>query len=393
MKKYRLMVPGPTPLPPEVTAAAIRPMEDERTQEYAAQFTRVIDNLRAVLCTRNDVLLFASSMTGAFEGAVHNLFSRGDRVLIANNGAFSQRWVDLCRGCELEVVEVRQTWGEPLDPRLVEAALAATPGVAGAIAVHCETSTGVVNDIAGFAAAARGVVTLVDSAAGLGACELRTDDWGVDVVVSGGQKALMTPPGLAFASISNRAWAQHQQAGLARYYFDWDHTRDALRSSIPRTPWTPAISLINQLDVALQLLHAEGLEQVLARHVALGRITRAGARGMGLDLFSPDEDRHASVTAVRMPDGVDSDELVDRLVARHGIQLTGGTGPLAGKIVRFGHCGWIDAFDVLTALAGMELALIDFGHPVVPGGGVAAALRVFAEQASPVPATPEAAAA
>jgi aspartate aminotransferase-like enzyme len=377
MRKYRLMVPGPTPTPPEVTAAAVRPVEDERTAAYARVFTRVVDNLRRTLFTANDVLLSAASMTGAFEGAMQNLFSPGDRVLVAVNGAFGARWVDMATRFGLRVTEVRHEWGQPLDLERIAGA-ARTPGLAAAIAVHCETSTAVVNDIRGFTAAVAPLVTVVDSASGAGACELRTDDWHVDVVVGGCQKALMTPPGLAFTSISPRAWRLHETARLPRFYFDWDEARDALRADIPRTPWTPAISLINQLDVALRLLHEEGMEAVFARHVQLGRLARAGVLGLGLDLFSPDDDRHAAVTAARLPDGVDGHALVDHLLDRYGIQLTGAQGPLAGHVLRIGHCGYVDEFDVLTALSALELGLADFGHHVRPGSAVAAALHARA---------------
>jgi aspartate aminotransferase-like enzyme len=375
MRKYRLMVPGPTPTPPEVTAAAVLPVEDERTQAYADVFTRVVGNLGRVLRTRNDVLLFTSSMTGAFEGTLQNLFAPGDRVLVAVNGAFGERWVQMATAFGLDVTEVRHAWGEELDlPRI---AAAVTPGLKAAIAVHCETSTAMVNDIRGFVAACTPLLTVVDSASGAGACELRTDDWGVDVVVGGCQKALMTPPGLAFTSVSERAWEQHRHARLPRFYFDWDETREALRAPIPRTPWTPAISLISQLDVALRQIHTEGLDSVLARHVRLGRIARAGVRGLGLRLFSPDDDRHSAVTAAEMPPGVDAAALVDHVLERYALQLAGAQSPLDGRVLRIGHCGFMDEFDVLTSLAAIELGLAEFGHPLRPGSGVAAALEVL----------------
>lgn len=376
MRKYRLMVPGPTPTPPEVTAAAVLPIEDERTRAYADVFSRVVDNLRRTLCTSNDVLLFTSSMTGAFEGTLQNLFSPGDAVLVISNGAFGERWSQLAAAFGLEVTEVRHTWGEPLDLGRIAAA-AAAPGLKAAIAVHCETSTGMVNDIRGFVSACTPLLTVVDSASGVGACELRTDDWGVDVVVGGCQKALMTPPGLAFASVSTRAWKQHGQARLPRFYFDWDESREALRAEIARTPWTPAISLISQLDVALRQIHAEGLDQVLDRHVRLGRIARAGVLGLGLRLFSPDEDRHSAVTAAELPEGVDATALVDRVLDRYALQLAGAQAPLAGRVLRIGHCGFVDEFDVLTALSAIELGLAEAGHPVRPGSGVTAGLEVL----------------
>jgi aspartate aminotransferase-like enzyme len=379
MYKYRLMVPGPTPTPPDVTAAGLAPMEDERTARYAAVFTRVLRNLGRVMLTRNDVLLFSASVTGAFEGAVQNLFSGGDRVVVVNTGAFGQRWVEMARAYGLDVVEVAQPWGEPVDLARVAAATAPGRGVKAAICVHCETSTGTVNDVAGFAAAARDVVSVVDSASGAGSCELRTDEWGIDVVVTGGHKALMTPPGLGAVSIGPRAWQLHRQARLPRYYFDWGMARDARDSAVPRTPWTPSISLINQLDVALGRLLDEGVDAVFERHVRLGRITRAGVCAMGLELFSPDEDRSAAVTAVRVPAGLDGEAVVDRLLDRYAIQLTGGSGRLAGSVVRIGHCGYVDAFDILATLAGLGLTLQELGHQVDAGAGVAAAVRAMAD--------------
>ncbi|HET6858701.1 MAG TPA: alanine--glyoxylate aminotransferase family protein [Streptomyces sp.] len=377
MKKYRLMVPGPTPTPPQVTAAAVLPVEDERTAAYAQVFTRVTENLKRALFTGNDLLLFTSSMTGAFEGVMQNLFSPGDGVLVVNNGAFGARWVDMATRFGLRVTEVHHDWGSPLDLERIAAA-ARTPGLVAAIAVHCETSTGMVNDIEGFATATASLVSIVDSASGVGACALRTDEWGVDVVVGGCQKALMTPPGLSFASISPRAWALHAQAALPRYYFDWDEARDALHAEVPRTPWTPAITLISQLDIALQQMHEEGMEAVFERHILLGRVARAGVHGLGLSLFSPDEDRHASVTAAELPAGIDGGALVDHILERYGVQLTGAQGRLAGRVLRIGHCGYIDVFDVLTALAAFEMGLADLGHPVVPGSATSAALRALA---------------
>lgn len=240
LNKHRLMVPGPTPLPPGVTAAATLPMADERTPEFAEVFTRVIRRLQHVLGTGNDVLMLTSSMTGAFESAVQNLFSPGERVLVLDNGLFGRRWVDMCRAFGLEVTELGAPWGSEIEPAAVADALAADPGITAVLCVHCETSTGVVNDIRSCAAAARsargpgdGVLVVVDAASGLGACELRTDEWGVDVVVGGGQKALMTPPGMSFVSVSERAWRRQAEARLPRFYFDWSAAALAGRAEIP----------------------------------------------------------------------------------------------------------------------------------------------------------------
>ncbi|MFI0483508.1 pyridoxal-phosphate-dependent aminotransferase family protein [Actinomadura sp. 9N215] len=383
--KHRLMVPGPTPLPPEVTAAATWPLEDERTPRFARLFVRVIDGLREVLRTRNDVLVFTSSMTGAFEGAIQNLFSPGDRVLVLNNGAFGARWVDLCRVFGLDVVELSAPWGDEISPARVAAVLDGDPSIVAAVAVHSETSTGVVNDMAGFGAVTRDVLSIVDTTSGAGACDLRTDDWGLDVVVGGGQKALMTPPGLAFASLSERAWHFHRRAGLPRFYFDWTAAWKAFDREVPQSPWTPAITLLVQMDAALRHLREEGLERVLHRHLVLGRVTRAAVRAMGLTTLSPDDDRSAAVTTVFMPDGVDADQIVLEMGDRYGAQIVGGHGPLAGRVVRLGHCGYVDALDVITMIAALELTLRSLAVPIPAGAGVAAAVEATARHSGAVP--------
>lgn len=379
IKKNRLMVPGPTPIPPDVCAAGSRPLIDDRTVAFGKLFTEVTHNLKQVFQTEHDVLIFASSITGAFEGALENLFSPGDTILIANNGYFGRRWVQMSRAFGLEVIELAYDWGQPVDNNEVTNALASNPEIKGAICVHCETSTGIVNNVRGFAEAAKNVLSIVDAASSLGACELRTDEWGIDVVVAGSQKALMSPPGLAFVSVSERAWRMHKASKMARYYFDWTETKQAYETECPRTPWTPAISLINQLDVALKQLLAEGLENVFWRHILLGRSAREGIKGMGLQLFVPDEDRSAAVTTVWAPKSINADDLVHLLEHTHGIQVAGGQGPVKGKIFRIGHCGYFDAYDIIATIAAIELALQSLDYPVEFGKGVGSAQRVFAK--------------
>jgi aspartate aminotransferase-like enzyme len=383
--KHRLLVPGPTPLPPAVTAAATAPMEDERTPRFAARFTGMVRKLQQVYRTSNQVLVFTSSTTGAFESAVQNLFSPGERVLVASNGSFGERWVQMCRIFGLDVAEVNAPWGAEIDPAKVAALLAAEPATSAAICVHCETSTGVVNDLRQFGLAAANVLTIVDSASGLGSCDLRTDEWGLDVVVSGSQKALMGPPGLAFASVSERAWTRHARATMPRFYFDWTRASEAYAADIPRTPWTPAIGALTQLDEALDLLLDEGLEARVRRHVVLGRLARAGLRGMGLELVTPAKDQNAMLTAAYVPPGIDSEELVRRLADAFGVQIAGCTGPLAGRALRLGHGGFIDSLDVITGLAGIELTLHSMGASTEIGSGPAAAMRELSRMAAGLP--------
>jgi aspartate aminotransferase-like enzyme len=271
----------------------------------------------------------------------------------------------------VDVVEYE--WGEVPAADDLAARLRELGGARAVLMTHSETSTGVVADVQALAAAASdaGALSVVDAISSLGAVRLDTDDWGIDVVVSGSQKALMTPPGLAFASVSAAA-----EGGRARgYYFDWDRNRKAQDKL--DAAFTPAVSLVVALDVALGLLLEHGLEAAFERHVRLGRACREGAKAMGLELFSPDDDSSAVVTAVRMPDGVDAGEVVLSLRDRFGITLAGGQGPVKGKIVRIGHIGWFDVFDIATALAGLELALSEAGADIERGVAVSRALETY----------------
>jgi serine---pyruvate transaminase len=379
MHKYRLMSPGPTPIPPEVSAAGALPIIHHRTPEFGEVFTRVNENLKKVFLTGNDIFTYAASGTGAFEGAIQNLFSPGEKVLVVNNGNFGNRWVKMSRAFGLEVTELKYDWGAKADNDEVAGALASDPGIKAAICVLSETSTGTINDIEGFARAAENVITIVDAVSGLGACPLRTDEWGVDVVVAGSQKALMTPPGLGFVSVSERAMRAHQESTMPCFYFDWTAAKKAYSKEPAQTAWTPAVSLIIQLDVALQQLLEEGLENVFERHVLLGRAARAGIKGMGLNLFGPDEDLNSAVTAAWVPEGIDGKQFVKMLFREHGIQVAGGQGEMAGRIFRIGHCGYFDAYDIIATIAAAELSLEALDYPVELGRGVGAAQRVFSK--------------
>ena len=377
MNKYRLMSPGPTPIPPEVSAAGALPIIHHRTPEFGEVFTRVNENLKRVFLTENDVFTYAASGTGAFEGAIQNLFTPGDKVLVVNNGNFGNRWVKMSKAFGLEVTELEYDWGAKADNGEVADALSRDPEIKAAMCVLSETSTGTVNDIEGFARATGDVLSIVDAVSGLGACPLRTDEWGVDVVVAGSQKALMTPPGLGFVSVSERAMRAHEEARMPRYYFDWTAAKKAYAKNPPQTAWTPAVSVIIQLDIALRKLLEEGIENVFERHMLLGRGAREGIKGMGLRLFGPDEDLNSAVTAAWVPDGIDGKQLVRLMFREHGIQVAGGQGPMEGRIFRIGHCGYFDAFDIIATVAAAELALEALDYPVELGRGVGAAQRVF----------------
>ena len=381
-KRY-LVTPGPTPVPPEVLQAMSAPIVHHRARDFRAVLARVLDRLPEIFRTESDVLVFAASGSGAMESAVANLCSPGDRVLVVSAGHFGERWVEIAGRYGADVAHLAYEWGETPSADDVEARLGELGGAKVVYLTQCETSTGVVADVRAIAerAAGAGALVVVDAISSLGAIPLETDEWGVDVVVSGSQKALMTPPGLAVASVSPAALDASLTAVSPRFYFDWERARKYLGKRPPEAQFTPAISLVLGLDAAVTLLLQEGLEAVFDRHIRLGRACRAGVKAMGLELFSPDEDRSAVVTAIRMPDGIDGQEIVRFLREREGVTIAGGQGHLRGHVVRIGHIGYVDVFDVTTALAGLEVALTDAGADVERGVTVTAALEAFGEPA------------
>jgi serine---pyruvate transaminase len=377
-KRY-LFTPGPTPVPPEVLAAVGAPVIHHRSPDFLPVYERVLARLREVCRTESDVLLFGASGTGAFESAVANLVSPGERHLVVSAGSFGERWVAMTTAFGADVDVLRYAWGETPDADDVRARLSEQESKAVWV-VQSETSTGVVADVRALAAAAKdtGALVVVDAVSSLGAVPCETDAWGLDVVVSGSQKALMSPPGLGLAAVSEAALAA---AGSSpRFYFDWERTRKAQERL--DAPFTLPVSLVAGLDVALELLLEEGLEAAFDRHVRLGRAARAGVKALGLELFSPDEDRSAVVTAVRAPAGVDGTDVVKRLRDRFGITIANGQGELKGKIFRLGHIGWFDVFDITTQIGAVELVLAELGADVERGVAVTAALEAFSSEPS-----------
>jgi serine---pyruvate transaminase len=381
-KRY-LMTPGPTPVPPAVTAAMAQPLVHHRTREFRTLVARLLGRLREVHRTERDVLLFASSGTGAMEGAVANLCSPGDRVVCVSAGNFGERWISLADAYACDVVPVRYEWGETPSPDDVVSAVAEAGGARAVFMTQSETSTGVVADVGEIARrlAGSGALTVVDAISSLGAVPLETDAWGIDVVVGGSQKALMTPPGLATTAVSEAALEASRASRSPRFYFDWARSLESQRGELPTTPFTTAITLVYGLDAALGLILEEGLDEAYDRHVRLGRACRSGVRAMGLELFSPDEDRSAVVTAIRMPDGVDGAEVIRVVAERHGVTLEGGRGALAGRIVRIGHIGYVDVFEVAAALTAVEQAVASLGGDVERGVAASAALEAFGGEA------------
>src|SRR2546423_120763 len=359
-KRY-LMTPGPTPVPPEVLAAMAAPVVHHRGPDFRVVYERCLGRLRDVCRTESDVLLLTASGTAAMESAVSNLCSPGDRVVVVSAGYFGERWSAIAQAYGCVVDELRYAWGEIPAADDLAARLAELGGAHAVHLTHSETSTGVVSDVQTLAQVAKdaGALVAVDAISSLGALPLETDALGLDAVASGSPKALMTPPGLALVAVSEAAYEAARRATSPRFYVDWERTRNAQARF--DAAFTPAVSLVAGLDVALGLLLEPGLEAAFAHHRRLGRACREGAKAMGLQLFSPDDDSAAVVTAIRAPDGIDSGDLVLALRKRFGVTLAGGQGPLQGKIFRIGHIGYYDVVDVSTALPARELGLVRLG--------------------------------
>ena len=379
MKKRYLMTPGPTPVPPEVLLSQAKPMIHHRTPEYTEIFVSVIEDLKHIFQTENDCFVFASSGTGAMEAAVANLFSPKDKVIVTNNGKFGDRLVNIAQIYGLEVKELKYEWDQVVNPQDIKGLLDQDKDIKGVLVVQSETSTGILNDVKAIGELVRDhpAVFVVDSITGLGAVEVKTDEWHLDVVMSGSQKGLMLPPGLACLSVSDKAWQKVKDSTLPKFYFSLEKAKKAFDKASPQNPFTPPVSLIVGLGEALKMMRQEGLDHIIRRHALLAEATRAGVEALGLELFAPPEGRGNAVTPVNVPDGVDGKRLVKIMSDEHGITIAGGQDHLKGKIFRVGHLGYVDKFDIITTLSGLEMTLAELGHPVGLGKGVAAAQKVF----------------
>jgi serine---pyruvate transaminase len=384
VKQY-LMTAGPTPVPPAVSQAMAAPMLYHRAPAFVELYERVLAKLPYVFQTENPVLAFAASGSGAMESAAANLVRPGAPVLACAAGKFGERWIELCDAYGGETVRYEPGWGERLDPAEIDRLLGENEGIEVVFATLSETSTGIVHDIQAIAEVVRAhdAILAVDAVSGLGAAELRQDEWGVDVAVAGSQKALMCPPGLGFASVSERALEYAAGKPGGRYYFDWG--KNAKAQAKGNSAFTPAVPLFVGLDIALDLIREEGLEDVLARHALLARATRAGAAAIGLDVYGDADERSTVVTAVELPDSIDGAKVPGAL-RKLGITANGGQEQLKGRILRIAHCGYFGAFDILTSLSGLEMALSQLGYEVEHGAGVGAAQRVFVEAGVAAPA-------
>ena len=377
MIKQYLLSPGPTPIPNEVALAMAETMIHHRTPQFNKVFDEAREGLKKLFGTKNDVLMLASSGTGAMEAAVANLFSPGDKVLVINGGKFGERWLNISNAFGLDPIDMKVEWGQAVKVTDVEKQLTANPDIQGVMIQASETSTTVLHPIREIAKLTQnGPLLLVDGVTAVGVVSLPVDEWALDVLVTGSQKALMLPPGLGFIALSDRAWDKTKKAKLPRFYFDLNLERKNQQKG--SGAFTPAVSLIFGVRASLQMMQREGLKNVYARHDRLCRATRAAATAMGLKLLAPDSPSPAA-TGIYLPVGIDADAVLEYLRDKMNITLAEGQDQLKGKAIRIAHIGYMGAFDVITAIAALEMALRRFGVEIPFGKGVAAAQEVLME--------------
>jgi aspartate aminotransferase-like enzyme len=381
MQKKYLMTPGPTPVPSEVLLAQARPMIHHRTPDFNQAVKECAEGLKYVFQTeKSDVIMFASSGTGAMESSIANCFCAGDKVIVCENGKFGERMGQISKAYGLEVDLMSYGWQQCVNPEDIAQALKKMPDTRGVIITQSETSSGVLNDVkavGGIVADYPECVLIVDSITGIGAVECKTDDWNLDVVMTGSQKGLMLPPGLAACTVSEKAWKAYHRSTLPKYYFDWGKYKKSLADDT--TPFTPAVSLMLGLNESLKLIKEEGIENVIARHDKLARAARAGCRALGLEIFAPPEGCGSAVTPVWVPENIDGKKLVSTMKNKYGVTIAGGQSEYVGKIFRIGHLGYFGGFDIVVVLSALEMTLKELGYSFEAGAGIKAAEEVLME--------------
>jgi aspartate aminotransferase-like enzyme len=377
MIKQYLLSPGPTPIPNEVSLAMAETMIHHRTPQFNKVFEEARQGLKRVFGTKNDVLMLASSGTGAMEAAIANLFSPGDKVLVVNGGKFGERWLNISNAYGLNPIDLKVEWGRAVRVEDIEKQLKAHPDIQGVMVQASETSTTVLHPVKEIAKLTKnGPLFIVDGVTAVGVLSIPVDDWGIDVMVTGSQKALMLPPGLGFIALSDRAWEKTKKAKLPRFYFDLNLERKNQQKG--SGAFTPAVSLIFGARASLNMMEREGLNRVYARHARMSRATRAAAVALGLKLLAPDDPSPAA-TGIFLPAGIDADRVLEYLRDKMNVVLAEGQDQLKGKVIRIAHVGYMGAFDVITAITALEMALRKFGAEIPFGRGVAAAEEVLME--------------
>ena len=377
MIKKQLFSPGPTPVPERVLLAMAGPVMHHRDPGYEVLFQEVREGLKYVFQTKQEVLVLASSGTGAMEAAVCNTLSRGDEVLVVRGGKFGERWGEICEAYGVNVTPLDVTWGQAVDPGLIKKALDAKPAIKAVLVQASETSTGVmhpIKEIADIVKNRAGTILIVDAISALGVSDLPMDQWGIDVLVSGSQKAFMLPPGLAFIALSAKAWGFAEKSNLPKFYFNLKEELAVAQKN--QSQFTPAISLVVGLREALKMLKEEGLENVFKRHEMLARATREAVKALGLELLAPTAPSNA-LTAIKAPEGIDGKKLKKNFEDQFGLIIAGGQSQLKGKIIRIAHIGYFQSLDIIQAVSTLELVLKGLGYPVKLGAGLKVAEEIF----------------
>jgi aspartate aminotransferase-like enzyme len=378
IKKQRLLTPGPTPLYPKALYAMLGSDLHHRTEDFRNLYKSVLADLKELMGTANDVLVLVSSGTGALEASVTNCFSPGDRVIVCSAGKFGERWGEITKAYGLNTILIEEPYGKVVKPEAVAKALAANPDVKGVFVQASETSTGAAHDVRAMGEAVKktAAIFVVDAITGLGTMPLDIDGWGLDIVIGGSQKAFMVPPGIAFLSVSPKAWALMDSAKLPRFYFNLKKERKNAVNG--ESSWTPATSLMLGMGEALKYIKTLGMDQLVDNAQQLARATRAACQALGLELFAP-ESPSGSVTAIKAPAGMDSGVIVKEFKSRFGSIIANGQGSMKGQIFRIAHLGYFDFADLFAMVAELELILQANGVPVKLGAGVAAVQQVYAE--------------
>ena len=377
MEKKYLFSPGPTMLPPEVLLKMAEPIMHHREPEFERILGEIREGLKYLFQTKNEVLVFTSSGTGAMEGAVSNILSKGDKALVVRGGKFGERWGEICKAYGIEFVPIDVEWGKAVDPKQVEKALAQNPTIRGVYTQASETSTGArhpIHEIAEIVKKYEETVLVVDAITGIGVFDLPMDAWGIDVLISGSQKALMLPPGLSFAALSDKAWKFVERSNLPKFYFDFKKELKSAQKN--QNSFTPAISLFVGLRESLHLIRKEGLEAVFRRHEKLAEATRAAAKALGLELYAPDSPSNA-VTAVKVPEGVQGGKLKNLFFEKFGVTVAGGQDQAKGKIIRIAHLGYYERLDMVMVISALEMLLKEMGYKFELGTGVKAAEEIL----------------
>ncbi|MFC2161555.1 pyridoxal-phosphate-dependent aminotransferase family protein [Acidobacteriota bacterium] len=377
IKKRYLLSPGPTPLPEEVLSSASEPIFHHRTPEFSRIYTDVTDGLKYVFQTENDVYILASSGSGAMEAAVVNTLSPGDKAVCINCGKFGARWAHIARAYGVDVKEIILEWGDNFSKNQLNEVLLDNPETKAVFSTLFATSTGALYDIQGFGevVSSTNAILVVDGISGLGATPCPMDDWNIDVLISGSQKAFMTPPGLAYISFSKKAWNFVESSTLPKFYFDVKEYRKNLKNKT--SPWSPAISLILQQNKSLDKIKSIGLKNLIRHHHILGNATRAGVQAIGLDLLPLCPGN--VLTAVKVPEEIDGIQLVKIMHEKYKVYIAGAQSPHKGDFFRIAHLGYMGGFDVITALSALEMTLMDLGYSFEPGLSIKAAEQIIKE--------------